>query len=62
MSNGIENFLKNLPAETLKENPELKSELTEIAPELSVANNPCEAGALASDALEDIFSTEFSEE
>lgn len=61
MPNGVENFVKNLPKEYLTEYPNLGQNLTQIAPELGAAKDACDAGEIASEALQDIFSTEYSD-
>ncbi|XP_055297162.1 uncharacterized protein LOC129565881 isoform X3 [Sitodiplosis mosellana] len=58
LPNGIEDFIKNIPAEYLKDQSELKADLNKIAPELREAKDACDAGKIANEAVKELFKTE----
>lgn len=59
LPNGIEDFVKNVPEKYHKEFPDLKSELTELTSDLSEAEDACDAGRIADDAVGELFKTEY---
>lgn len=59
MENGVEEFLKNIPAKYLADFPNLSKDLTAVLPELQKAKDSCEAGKIARNAVGELFHTDF---
>ena len=61
LANGIDDFFKTVPEQYTNDYPELRKQLTEIAPQLREAKNACDAGQIADPAVGDLFKTEYAE-
>lgn len=59
MKNGLEEFLKSIPAKYLADFPNLSKDLTAILPKLQKTKSTCEAGKIARNAVGELFYTDF---
>lgn len=58
LDNGIENFVKSIPAKYIVAHPNIVQELTELVAEIKKAGSACEVGRIAIPVVGKLLATE----